>query len=458
MTCPHPTNQTSISRLWLQTDSFVKKGVFLMNVCIVGTGYVGLTTAAVLAELGHQVCCVDQNHDKIEQLNRGYIPIYEPNLKEIIEKNRGRLTFTNGLDLGIKHASIVIICVGTPSLTDGRTDLTYIQSAIDHLALHIDSYKTIIIKSTVPPGTTEQLYIQLLEKGVPNHLFSIAANPEFLREGSAIFDMLHADKIVIGLRPDDQRSLPIMKSLYAGISCPYVITSLTGAEMIKYASNAFLATKISFINEMARICDAVGANIHDVAKGIGYDPRIGPHFLQAGLGYGGSCFPKDVKSLEQVAHSQKITPHLLQAVQLINDSQVDLYIQKLQQAVNHLSDQTIAVLGIAFKPNTDDTRHSPAEHLIRKLSEAGCIVRAYDPKAKLDSSHQPNVTQTDTLQEAVEGADILIIATDWQEFQQLNWREIKAQMNGPIVLDARNCLRRQDIEQWGLQYIGVGCG
>lgn len=428
-----------------------------MNICIIGAGYVGLTTAAVLAELGHEVCCVDQNKQKIEQLNNGHIPIYEPGLQELIHKNKQRLTFTDSFDEGMKN-SVIIICVGTPSWTDGSTDLRYIQSVIDDLSSRIDSYKTIITKSTVPPGTNEWMYTRLLEKGVPSHLFDIVSNPEFLREGSAISDMLHADKIVVGLRHDDNRSLPVIQAMYSSIDAPYIVTSLNGAEMIKYASNAFLATKISFINEIARICDAFGVNVNDVAKGIGCDPRIGPHFLQAGLGYGGSCFPKDVKSLERTARSQHIEPHLLKAVQLVNDSQIDVYIHKLQQALDHLPQRTVAVLGISFKPNTDDTRDSPAERFIRQLSQTGCLILAYDPKATLSNDHRPNVVQTKTIHEAIDGADAVVVATDWAEFQQLDWAEVKKQMNGTVVLDARNCLKRKEIEQCGLHYIGVGSG
>jgi len=269
---------------------------------------------------------------------------------------------------------------------------------------------------------------------------------------------LHADKIVVGLQHDDDQSLAIIQTMYAGISAKYIVTSLTGAEMIKYASNAFLATKISFINEIARICDAFSVNVNDVAKGIGCDPRIGPHFLQAGLGYGGSCFPKDVRSLEQTARAKNIEPLLLQAVQHINESQIDVYINKLQQTIYDLPRQTVAVLGIAFKPNTDDTRESPAERFIRKLSEIGCAIRAYDPKAKLSNDHLPNVVQSSTLMEALEEADAIVVATDWLEFQQLDWENVKKQMNGVIVLDARNCLNRAEVEAAGLHYIGVGVG
>jgi len=427
-----------------------------MKITIIGAGYVGLTTAAVLAELGHTVCCVDQDAHKIKQLTSGHVPIYEPGLHELIEKNKSSLFFTTSLAEGATFP-VVIICVGTPSLPDGSTDLRFLQSAIDQLAPHIHSHKTIITKSTVPPGTNEWIYETLIEKGVPAHLFHVVSNPEFLREGSAISDMLHADKIVVGLRRDDNQSLEVMKTMYTGISAPYIVTSLTGAEMIKYASNAFLAMKISFINEIARICDAFSVNVNDVAKGIGCDPRIGPHFLQAGLGYGGSCFPKDVRSLEQTARRKNIEPLLLQATQRINESQIDVYLRKLYETVHDLPRQTIAVLGIAFKPNTDDTRESPAERFIRKLSKIGCTIRAYDPKAKLSSDIR-NVIQTSTMMEALHEADVLVIATDWPEFQQLDWEKVKQRMNGIIVLDARNCLNRTKLEEAGLHYIGVGVG
>lgn len=427
-----------------------------MKIAIIGAGYVGLTSAAVLAELGHTICCVDQDLHKIEQLKNGHVPIYEPGLSELIEKNKSSLFFTTSLAEGAAFP-VIIICVGTPSLPDGSTDLRFIQSVIDQLAPHIHSHKTIITKSTVPPGTNEWIYETLIEKGVPSHLFHLVSNPEFLREGAAISDMLHADKIVVGLRSDDTESLEVIKAMYAGISAPYIVTSLTGAEMIKYASNAFLAMKISFINEIARICDAFSVNVNDVAKGIGCDPRIGPHFLQAGLGYGGSCFPKDVRSLEQTARLKNIEPLLLQATQRVNEAQIDVYLRKLHETVYDLPRQTIAVLGIAFKPNTDDTRESPAERFIYQLSNIGCTIRAYDPKAKL-SSDMPNVVQTSTLTEALNEADVLVVATDWPEFQQLDWEKVKQLMNGIIVLDARHCLNRMKLEEAGLHYIGVGVG
>jgi UDPglucose 6-dehydrogenase len=428
-----------------------------VNICVIGSGYVGLTTAAVLAELGHEVNCIDKNKQKIDMLNNGKVPIYEPGLKELIDKNYNRLTFTDSLDDYIKRASVVFICVGTPSLQDGSTDLSYIEAVIDELANRIHSYKTIVTKSTVPPGTNEWIYNKLLEKGVSPELFNIVSNPEFLREGSAIHDMFHADKIVVGLRSGDHQSLTVLQKIYTGINAPYVITSLNGAEMIKYASNAFLATKISFINEISRICEAFQVDVNDVAKGIGLDPRIGPHFLQAGLGYGGSCFPKDVKSLERTALSKNIQPYLLQAVQTVNETQIDIYIEKLKTLFSDFTNLKIAVLGIAFKANTDDTRYSPAERFIRHLSQLDCEIHAYDPQAKLQNPPR-NVMQKESITAAIRDADCVVIATDWNEFKQLDWLEVKQLMKGTIIFDARNCLERSKIEKHGLHYVGVGRG
>ena len=303
-----------------------------MDICVIGAGYVGLTQAAVLADLGHAVYCVDTNKERVQSLTRGEIPIYEPGLKELVKKNKERLSFSSSPRAAIKQSSVVFIAVGTPAMPDGQTDLTYVQSVIDQLAETITSYTTIVTKSTVPPGTNEWIHDKLIEKGLDSTLFSVVSNPEFLREGSALQDMFHADKIVIGKKDTDDRSLPIMKEIYKKLPSPFVVTSLSGAEMIKYTSNAFLATKISFINEIARICDSYNVNIEDVVKGIGLDPRISPHFLQSGIGYGGSCFPKDVRSLEHSALKKNITPLILQAVQSTNQTQVQLYLQKIQEA------------------------------------------------------------------------------------------------------------------------------
>ncbi len=431
------------------------RGDIEMKICVVGAGYVGLTSAAVLADLGHIVCCVDTNKEKITSLNKGEVPIYEPGLEEVISRNAENLIFSSEVVENIRKASVIMIAVGTPSLPDGKTNLTYIYSVVDMIAGVLTDYKTIITKSTVPPGTNEKIYARLLQKGIDPEQFAIVSNPEFLREGSALFDMLHADKIVVGKNKYDNKSLNIIKTLYKGIEAPYVVTSLSGAEMIKYVSNAFLATKISFINEMARICDKYEVNIDDVVRGISTDPRISPHFLSSGLGYGGSCFPKDVRSLEQSAIDKKITPIILQAIQTTNDTQIDYYIEKLLTVFESLKGKTISVLGIAFKPNTDDTRESQAVHLIKKLSQLGCTINTYDPKATLPFLGEPNITQFPTLEQAVTDADCVIIATEWAEFLYLDWKKLRQLMKGNVVLDARNCIDQSKVYENGFEYVGV---
>lgn len=425
-----------------------------MDICVIGAGYVGLTQAAVLADLGHAVCCVDTNKERVQSLTRGEIPIYEPGLKELVKKNKERLSFSSSPKAAIKQSSVIFIAVGTPAMPDGQTDLTYVQSVIDQLAETITSYTTIVTKSTVPPGTNEWIHDSLIEKGLDPALFTVVSNPEFLREGSALQDMFHADKIVIGKKETDDRSLPIMKEIYKKLASPFVVTSLSGAEMIKYTSNAFLATKISFINEIARICDSYDVNIEDVVKGIGLDPRISPHFLQSGIGYGGSCFPKDVRSLEHSALKKNITPLILQAVQKINLTQVDLYLRKLKERFPDMAGRKMAILGIAFKPNTDDTRYSPAIALMEQLSDLGAEIHAYDPKAHLPAPID-NVTEHKTMEEALADADVVIIATDWDEFKLADLKRMKRLMRGNLVMDARNCLDPAAVAKEGLQYKAV---
>ncbi|RFU66003.1 UDP-glucose dehydrogenase family protein [Peribacillus glennii] len=426
-----------------------------MEICVIGAGYVGLASAAVLADFGHIVNCVDTNEEKIKQLKQGKVPIFEPGLSELISKNKSNLTFSSSISKHIKAASVIFIAVGTPSLPNGRTDLSYVFSVADEIAGAIDSYKTIITKSTVPPGTNEKIYQKLIDQGVIPELFHVVSNPEFLREGTAISDMVQPDKIVVGKMEGDHQSLPILKNIYRKINAPYIVTNLTGAEMIKYTSNAFLATKISFINEIARICEKYGVNIEDVKRGIGTDPRISPHYLSSGIGYGGSCFPKDVRSLEYSALDKDVTPLILQAVQEVNKTQVDLYIEKLSGLFYDLHERNITVLGISFKPNTDDTRYSPAVSLIARLSTLGCTVNAYDPQASLPFEVKDNVIQHADVDAAVFNADCVVIATDWDQFKELDWRNLKTLMKGDSILDARNCIDPQHIRQYGLRYIGV---
>ncbi|KLA22403.1 MULTISPECIES: UDP-glucose dehydrogenase family protein [Bacillus cereus group] len=427
-----------------------------MDICIIGSGYVGITSAAVLADLGHDVICVDKDQEKIRSLKKGECPIYEPDLEELIHKNRNRLQFSCDIDNAIRQSPVIFIAVGTPSTSSGKTDLKYLYSVIDLLVPAITSYKTIITKSTVPPGTNQQLYETLIKRGVSSALFNIVSNPEFLREGSAVHDMLIPDRTIIGIQKGDTKSLKIMQDIYKGISAPFHCTGLNEAEMIKYTSNVFLATKISFINEISRICDAYNIDIVEVAKGIGYDFRINPHFLQAGMGYGGSCFPKDLHSLIYTANDRHVAVPILQAVQSINSTQIDLYVEKIKKVIKEPSSKKITVLGISFKPDTDDIRSSLAVILLEKLIPHGYDLHAYDPKAFLPSHLKRQVTQHDNLESSITNSDCIIIATDWNEFKTLNWKQVKQVMKGCTIVDGRNCIDKDEIEKYGLQYIGVG--
>jgi UDPglucose 6-dehydrogenase len=425
-----------------------------MKVCVIGTGYAGLTTGTVLADLGHNVTCVDRDSAKINLLNNGKIPIFEPSLDEMVKKNTANknLSFSTNIQENIKHNSIIIIAVGTPSLEDGTTNLSFIEKVTDDLTASITTFKTIITKSTVPLGVNEWIKQTLIAKGVDPQLFEMVSNPEFLREGSAVHDMLHPDKIVVGCT--NSNSLQTIKTLYQGIiDTTYIVTSLNGAELIKYASNAFLATKISFINEMAQICDAYGVDVKIVSSALGTDPRIGPLFLNAGLGYGGSCLPKDLNALSNSAITKNIQPALLQAVQKVNQSQIAFYIHKLEAALNALKGKKLTIWGLAFKPDTDDVRESPAIRFIQQLLEKGCEIHAYDPAVQL----QHNTVQLHKdMYKAVKNSDALILATEWKQFITADWHKVKSTMKGNVLLDGRNSLNPQSMRSLGFNYIGVG--
>ncbi|NBI29908.1 UDP-glucose dehydrogenase family protein [Chengkuizengella marina] len=424
-----------------------------MEICVIGAGYVGLTSAVVFARLGHKVTCVDKDSEKIKKLNEGSITIFEPGLEKLLVGFNRNISFSEDIEDAIGRAETILIAVGTPQLPDGEADLQFVNEVILTIANTIYSHKTIITKSTVPIGTNDKLVEILLELEVKRSRFHIVSNPEFLREGSAVKDMLHPDKIVVGLEDHDQQSLIKLKQLYYGINAPFVVTSLKGAEMIKYASNSFLATKISFMNEMARICDVFNVDIMDVAKGIGSDPRIGSEFLQAGIGYGGSCFPKDLQSLIYTSKKQEILPKLLMATEEINQTQVDVYMDKLKSYIPNLTDKKITVLGLSFKPNTDDIRSSPAIRLIHKLVAHNAKVHVYDPKAKYETT---NVIQFHHVNDALNDTDCIIVATDWDEFLYLDWNDIKRRVNENIVLDTRNFLNRNKVEKHGFTYVGLG--
>ncbi|MBD7938569.1 MULTISPECIES: UDP-glucose dehydrogenase family protein [Cytobacillus] len=423
-----------------------------MKICVIGTGYVGLTTGAVLADLGHEIYCVDKNKSKIEKLIKGDIPIYEPGLKELIVRNKKRrlLHFSTDIQSVIKECPILYITVGTPTNEDGSQNLTALNEVIDTLVQTITSHKTVIIKSTVLPGTNEWIHQTLIEKGIDSRLFDVVSNPEFLREGNAVFDMMNPDKIVVGGK--SPQSMKIIKTLYEKLDAPFILTSLTGAEMIKYANNALLATKISFMNEIARICDAYNVEVTQIAKALGTDTRIGPYFLNAGLGYGGSCFPKDIRALEYAAKQKNIDPEMLKAVQNINDSQIDLYIDKLTNKLTNLDGKKITVWGLAFKPDTDDIRESRSLLLIEKLLERGTEVHAYDP---IVHSFEHAITIHQDMYDAIKGADALIIATEWNQFKTVDWKMVHDLMKGNILVDGRNIIDPKTVRNHQLQYIGV---
>jgi UDPglucose 6-dehydrogenase len=424
-----------------------------MRICVVGAGYVGITTATALADFGHEVLCVDREHSKIDSLTQGKVPIYEPGLEELINKNfqKDRLHFSSHVEESIRDYPIILIAVGTPSKEDGSSNLSFINQVVKIIASNIKDYKIIITKSTVPPGTNEWIHQTLVEMGIAEELFDIVSNPEFLREGTALWDIYHPNKLVFGTKTD--RPIKVLKKLYKRGNAPFIFTSLTGAELIKYASNAFLATKISFANEMARICDVYEVNYTDIYKGLATDPRIGRHFLNAGLGFGGSCLPKDLSSLKHSALRQNVETKLLDAVMEINDTQIELYLSKLSMALPDFADKQITVWGVTYKPGTDDLRSSPAIALIKQLVQMGCRVHTYDPMVHLELS---DVSSYIDQYESVTNSDALIIATEWDQFHKCNWSEVVSRMKGSIILDARNCIDGKTVRRHGLHYLGVG--
>ena len=431
----------------------------MKNICVLGTGYVGLVTGTCLADLGNQVICVDINEAKIETLNTGGMPIYEPGLEEMVKHNRqaGRLNFTTSYVEGIQAADFVFIAVDTPSGSEGEADLRYIRSASEGIAEVLDHPLIIVNKSTVPIGTGDyvtEVVRRHLKEDVP---FSVVSNPEFLREGSAVNDFLYPDRIVLG--STDTESAETVAQLYLPLRAPIIITDLRTAEMIKYASNAFLATRISFINEIAAVCERLGADIKEVAAGMGYDKRIGHAFLDAGVGWGGSCFPKDVKALEYMASIHGCHPSLLRAVMEINRDQRRQVIQKLRSLLDSLQDRTIGILGLSFKPNTDDMRDAPAVEIIHLLQNEGAHIRAYDPQAMENARRiLHDVILCDDPYEVAQGCDALVVITEWNEFKHLDMRRIKTAMRRPVLIDGRNIYESKTIRELGFTYRGIGRG
>jgi len=430
----------------------------MAKICVIGTGYVGLVTGTCFSDMGHRVICLDINEKRIEKLNNGVMPIYEPGLKQIVDQNveAGRLDFTTSYRRALENAEFAFIAVGTPSSVDGDADMQYVKMAAESIAAHLDHPIIIVNKSTVPVGTGDWVseIIKSLNGGeTPS--FTVVSNPEFLREGSAVNDFMEPDRVVLG--STNREAAEKVADLYEALRAPIMITDLRTAEMIKYASNAFLATRISFINEIANICESLGADVKEVARGMGMDKRIGPSFLDAGLGWGGSCFPKDVKALAHMADTRGSHPQLLQAVMDINQNQRKRAVQKVKKALGNLQGKTIGLLGLSFKPNTDDIRDAPALDIARMLLEAGAAVQAFDPQAMDVSKKEiPELLLRKNPYEVAEGADALILATEWNEFKSLDFERIKANMRGDVILDGRNIWDGQELHEMGFSYYGMG--
>jgi UDPglucose 6-dehydrogenase len=429
-----------------------------MNICVAGTGYVGLVTGAVFADLGNDVICVDKVKEKIEGLQQRQMPIYEPGLEEMVSRNMadGRLSFTTDLAEGVKRSEIIFIAVGTPAKANGETDLSAVEEVARGIARAMDRYKVIVNKSTVPVGTGDLIrQIILKDQTVPVE-FDVVSNPEFLREGSAIEDTLRPDRIVIGA-PSQQVALMLLE-LYAPLERPMIITDVPSAEMIKYASNAFLAAKISFINAIANICELAGADVSQVIKGVGLDHRIGPPFLQAGLGFGGACLPKDSESLVQTAAALGYDFKLLNAVVEINRERVPLLVEKILKVLGSLDGKQIGILGLAFKPNTDDMREAKSVEVIRLLHEAGAELKAYDPVAGENAKAllPAGVRYCASPYEAAEGVDALVLVTEWNEFRLLNMERIRSVMRRPLIFDGRNLYEPERMRRLGFEYYSLG--
>jgi UDPglucose 6-dehydrogenase len=431
-----------------------------MNICVVGTGYVGLVTGACFAEFGVKVSCVDTDEAKIRNLKKGILPIYEPGLEEMVRKNfkEGRLSFSTGLGDAIQQSLVIFIAVGTPPQEDGSADLSYVEAVAREIASHLDGYKVIVTKSTVPVGTGAKIQQIINEQKREGAEFDIVSNPEFLREGSAIEDFMRPNRVVIGA--NSSKPIPILRDLYRPlylIETPFVITNVASAEMIKYASNAFLATKVSFINEMATLCERVHADVHQVAKGMGLDRRIGAKFLHPGPGYGGSCFPKDTKALTQISHEQGYSFEIVEAVIRVNEKQRERMVEKIRNAVGDLQNKTLGVLGLSFKPNTDDIRESPSVAIIESLLKQGSTIKAFDPIA-MDEAKKTlkNVQFCSDVYETSKGCDALILMTEWNQFRNLDLDRIKSILTQPIFIDLRNVYDPIRMAKMGFRYVGVG--
>jgi UDPglucose 6-dehydrogenase len=431
-----------------------------MNIAIIGSGYVGLITGACFAEFGINVTCVDNDEKKIELMRKGLVPFYEPGLEELLQRNlkAGRLHFTNDLAEAVDSALVIFIAVGTPPRGDGSAEMKYVEGVAREIARHIKSYKVIVTKSTVPVGTGERIK-KIISKNLKENIdFDVASNPEFLREGAGIEDFMRPNRIVIGA--SSAQAIAIIKDLYRPlylIETPIVITDIKTAELIKYASNAFLAVKVSFINEMANLCESVGADVQVVAKGMGLDRRIGPKFLHAGPGYGGSCFPKDTLALLQIGNENSVDLGIIEATVKANERQKEKAADRIINTFPKLKGKTICILGLSFKPNTNDLRDAPAIFIINRLLKAGAKIRAYDPVAMEDAKQiLPKITYCKDAYDAVNGSDAIVIVTEWNQFRNLDLGKIKKLAKGNFFFDLRNIYEPERLRKMGFKYYSVG--
>lgn len=425
------------------------------KIAIIGAGYVGLTVSICLAKMGYNVICLDKNKNKIQKLKQGKVPIFEPGLDKLLIKNKRKIKFTTDLKRAVEQSKIIFICVDTPPKKDGGVNLSNFKKVVKKIAKLLNGYKVIVIKSTVPVGTS--LWTKKEIKKYYQKNFSVVSNPEFLREGSAIQDFLKPDRIVLGV--EDERAKKVMLDIYSSIQAPKIITDLKNAEMIKYTANAFLATKISFINEIANLCEKVGADIKQIAQGVGLDKRIGPYFLRAGIGYGGSCFPKDIEGLKSIGDRHRYKLKLLNAVIEVNNNQQKIFIKKIRETLKKIRGKTIGIWGLAFKPLTDDIRKSPAIAIVKRLLKMGYKIQVYDPKAMENAKRelsQKNIRFCRSPLEAAKNADVLALLTDWPEFSKIDLRKIKSIMRYPYFLDGRNQFEPEKIKKIGFYYEGIG--
>ncbi len=430
-----------------------------MRIAIIGTGYVGLVSGACLSEFGHEVVCIDKDEGKVETLRAGGIPIYEPGLDDVVAVNSkaGRLSFSTDLAAAVADAQAVFIAVGTPSRRgDGHADLSYVFAAAEEIAKALSGYTVVVTKSTVPVGTSRKVE-EIIRAARPDAQFDMASNPEFLREGSALEDFRRPDRVVVGC--DTDRAREVMREVYRPLylnETPIVFTSRETSELIKYAANAFLATKITFINEMADICEKVGGNINDVARGIGLDGRIGSKFLHAGPGYGGSCFPKDTLALVQTAQELGAPTRIVEAVVAVNDARKLTMARKIEAAFGGVKGKTIAVLGLTFKPNTDDMRDAPSLVILPYLQKAGATIRAFDPEGHKEAAKQLQLDYRSDTYDALDGADGVVILTEWNQFRALDFARVKAALKTPLMVDLRNIYRPAQMREEGFRYVSVG--